>query len=144
MIAACILSPLPMFPSHHFASVPTGWIWRALMLDGLTHPHASFNTRHIYDSFTVIFSQSFIVILIQSYSFLFILVQSYSLTYSICYPTLSCLFVVSCIRMFILNYYSSSNFVYVQKIFRSKLVSFTQVARSHGAGAAPRAASRGL
>lgn len=27
--------------------------------------------------------------------------------------------------MFILNYYSSSNFVYVQKIFRSKLVSFT-------------------
>ena len=87
-----------------------------------------YKTHTVYSSFTVIFSQSFIVIIIQSYLFLFILVHSYSLTYSICiicYPTLSCLFVVSCIRMFILNYYSSSNFVYVQKIFRSKLVSFT-------------------
>lgn len=79
MIAACILSPLPMFPSHHFASVvPTGWIWRALMLDDLTHPHVSFNTRHIYDSF----SHIFVVIHSHSHSVLFILVHSCSFLFT--------------------------------------------------------------
>ena len=48
------------------------------MLDDLTHPHVSFNTRHIYDSF----SHIFVVIHSHSHSVLFILVHSCSFLFT--------------------------------------------------------------